>query len=117
MAKDTGAVIGKWAFIVGFAVAVIFGLLESWNVVPQSSTAIAIILMVAGILVGFLNVDVKEKEPFMIAGAVLIIATVLGKGTLSAIAEVDSVMSALLLVFVPTTIIVALRSIFVLSRD
>jgi len=111
MAKKTGNVIGSWAFLVGFILAVILGL---FNVV---SNEWAIVLVVIGLLVGLFNIGDRETSPFLMSGTVLIIASALGQGVASVIPFLGNILYALLLIFVPATIIVAIRNVFSLSRD
>lgn len=108
MAKKS--VLGAWAFLIGVILAVIiglFGLTASWTI-P--------LLLILGILVGLLNVGGSEAKDFMLAGVVLIIASALGGQMLLnlsvSIFDIGAVLQALVTLFVPATIIVALRSVF-----
>ncbi len=58
--------IGFWAFIVGLAIAVIGGV-----VAPQNDILI-IILIVLGLVIGFLNITAKEMTLFLIAVIALV---------------------------------------------
>jgi hypothetical protein len=74
--------VGKWAFIAGMVVAVLAGLL----VVPYT----ALVLFVLGLVVGFLNVTVKETEKFLMAAIALIVLGVASIQTLSVLGVVVS---------------------------
>ena len=65
---------------------------------------------------GLLNVGDDEVEPFLLSGAVLIIASSFGGSTVAGIPYVGEVFKALLIVFVPATIIVAIKNVFSLAR-
>ena len=120
-ARETS--IGAWAFLIGVVLAVIIGLSTS-NFIPleqlnKYSPAIYAILIILGIIVGFMNVGIKDSQTFLIAGAVLVIVSRFGMDSVSGsligfpIAEaVKTVFSALLTLFVPATIIVALKTVF-----
>ncbi len=115
MAKSSKVgVIGQWAFLIGVVVAVIVGLL---GLVTNST--IAIILMIIGIVVGLLNVSDKEAMPFLLSGAVLIIASGLGKDAITSISMVDlpGILTALMAIFVPATIIVAVKNVFSIAKN
>lgn len=60
--------IGFWAFIVGLIVAVIGGIIA-----PQN-TAIIIVLIILGLIIGFLNITAKEFMLFLLAVIALIVA-------------------------------------------
>ena len=67
--------IGSWAFIIGVVIAVVTGIAiglmpavsgETWvNYVP-------LILVILGLIVGFLNIGDKEVMPFLIASVALV---------------------------------------------
>lgn len=104
-------IIGSWAFLIGVILAVVLGLLGM-------ATGVWItVLVVIGLIVGLLNVTDKEAMPFLLSGAVLIIASSLGKGSLGSIVQIDNILSALLVIFVPATIIVAVKNVFGIARS
>ena len=112
MAKTKGInVVGKWAFLIGVILAVVLGLFDpvmgNW----------AIVLVIIGLIVGLLNVTDKEVAPFLMSGAVLIIASALGGSLMSDMPYVGAVLDALLAVFVPATVIVAIKNVFSLARN
>jgi hypothetical protein len=59
--------VGFWAFIVGLVVALIAG------IVAPANSVVAIILLVLGIIVGFLNITAKEITLFLVASIALIL--------------------------------------------
>lgn len=105
------SVIGSWAFLIGVILAIIFGFITM-------NAVVATILVVIGLIVGILNVTEKESMPFLISGVVLIIASSLGQTeSLKLIPFLPSILNALLLIFVPATIIVAIKNVFGIARD
>ena len=69
MAKSTiSAKLGHWIFLAGFAIAVILGI-----ILPEK-TWIAGILVLLGVIVGFLNIRVDETHDFLLASVALLIA-------------------------------------------
>jgi|SRR3989344_1953991 len=110
MAKKSGNILGGWAFLIGVVLALVLGLFGAIN------QTIAYILVLAGLIVGLLNIGDEETAPFLTAGAVLVIVSSLGGGVVGVISQVGDVLDALLLLFVPATIIVAIRHVFSLAR-
>lgn len=106
-----GNLLGSWSFLIGVILAVVIGLFGTVN------SGLTIALIVIGLIVGFLNVADEEATPFLLSGAVLIIASSLGGGVFSEIAKLDSVFKALLAIFVPATIVVAIKNVFSLAKD
>jgi len=113
MAKKSGGAnrLGSWAFLIGVVLAVLLGLFG-----PLSQTWI-LILVVLGLIVGFLNVTEEETQPFLFSGTVLIIASAFGAGVLDIVPTFSNIFSAILAIFVPATIIVAIKHVFSLARN
>jgi uncharacterized membrane protein len=111
MAKNSKNMIGSWAFLAGVILAVILGALGLAEGVWLSA------LVVIGLIVGFLNISDKETMPFLLSGAVLIIASSLGSTVLRDIAYVGGILAALLAIFVPATVIVAIKNVFSLAKN
>ena len=109
--KKSDNSLGSWAFLVGVILAVVLGLIGSLN-----PTWIWI-LVIIGLIVGLLNVTGSEMGPFLLAGAVLIIASEFGGDALGSVRILDNVLQALLVLFVPATIIVAIKHVFSLARN
>jgi hypothetical protein len=118
---------GAWTFLIGVILAVIIGLstskLLSIDVIVNYSGQIYGVLIILGITVGFMNVTGKDSQTFMLAGAVLVIVSRFGmesvKGSLIGVGVGDVVTStfaALLVMFVPATIIVALKTVFSIAN-
>ena len=122
--------IGAWAFLIGVILAVIIGLSttlsNSWISVfniSKYSSALYGILALLGLTVGFMNVGGRESQTFLLAGAVLVIVSGFGMDSVSGsligfqIAEaIKTIFGALLALFVPATIIVALKTVFSIAN-
>jgi L-lactate permease len=108
--------IGSWAFIVGVVVALvapIFAGLSTWLIT---------LLIILGLVIGFLNITVADTQTFLLAALALVIVSGFSS-TSGVITQVTGIGPALgrifgglLLLVVPATIIVALRSIYTVSR-
>ena len=108
--------IGSWAFLIGFVAAVTFGVFNA-QITGITNTIDLWSLIILGIIIGLINVSNKESSKFLIAGLVLVIVSYMGQGILVIIPQIGSILSALLVIFVPTTIIVALKSVFEMAKD
>ncbi len=114
MAKGVGSaggalhMLGKWAFLIGFLVAILLGFWEN--------TTGTLIVAIIGIIVGLLNVGHSETAPFLLSGVSLVIVSAFGGDALSAIPIVSNILASLLVLFVPATIIVAVKHVFSIAR-
>lgn len=119
---------GAWAFLTGVILACIIGLAATLIPIPwltKYSTQIYTILIILGFLVGF-SIKIgnrNEYQTFLLTSAILVIVSKFGmdsiKGSLIGVgvgSAVSSVFGALLALFVPATIIVALKSVFSMTR-
>ncbi|MBI2110132.1 hypothetical protein HYT58_03100 [Candidatus Woesearchaeota archaeon] len=68
MAKTDTAQFGTWAFYIAFVIAIIGGIVPNIG----SATWAAWLLLLAGLVVGFLKVPEKNAVTFLIVGFVLI---------------------------------------------
>jgi len=124
--KSRENVLGAWAFLAGVVLAVVIGLSTSFLPIPaltDYSKQIYVILIFLGLIVGSMNVTGKESQTFLLAGAVLVVVSRFGMdgvtGSLIGIGLGDSVRSvfaALLAMFAPATIIVALKTVFSIAK-
>jgi F0F1-type ATP synthase assembly protein I len=110
------AALGSWSFLVGVILAVILGL----GLGGAYQTTMLWTVFILGIIVGLLNVAHNEVDAFLTSGTVLVLISFLGiqVGVFSQVAPVISnVLMGILTLFVPATIIVALKAAFVLARN
>jgi len=103
--------VGKTAFVLGIIFALVLGLLGTINEVW------IVLLIVIGLLIGLLNISEKETTSFLVSGVILIIVSVLGGSTFYNVQFFGKVLDALLMIFIPATVIVAVKNIFNLARD
>ncbi|OIO80191.1 hypothetical protein AUJ84_04060 [Candidatus Pacearchaeota archaeon CG1_02_32_132] len=108
--KSAGRGLGGWAFLIGVLLAIVLGY------IGKIDSTWTWILVVIGLIVGFFNVAERETEPFLMSGAVLIIASAFGGTALNAVASLNNVLQALLLIFVPATVIVAIKHVFNMAK-
>jgi hypothetical protein len=127
MIKSSENSIGAKAFLLGVILAIIIGVLAS--IIPLFSTTqyskiVYFILIVLGIIVGAsINTSGRDSQTFLITGAVIVIVSKFGmESVISSLIGIgawnmaSSIFGALLTLFVPATIMVAIKTVFGLSR-
>lgn len=117
-------IIGAWIFLIGVILSIMIGLGTSRFLSIESIKAYSAwiygLLVVLGLVVGFfINVSGRESETFLIASAVIVIVSKFGMESVTSSLigigvgdMVSSTFGALLALFVPATIIVALKRVF-----
>ena len=107
--------IGSWSFLVGVVLAVLLGLGFTGSYQTQMLWAVFLL----GIVVGLLNITASEVGHFLTSGTILVLVSFLGvqAGVFEVVAPaIFNVLKGILTLFVPATIIVALRAVFVLAK-
>jgi Na+-transporting NADH:ubiquinone oxidoreductase subunit NqrB len=107
--------LGSWSFLVGVVLAVLLGL----GFTGTYQVTMLWVVFLLGLVVGLLNIASDEVSAFLTSGTVLVLISFLGVqvGVFDEVAPVISnVLKGILTLFVPATIIVALRAVFVLAR-
>ena len=80
---------GKWAFIIGLALAIIAGLIQGIYEIPS----LLLILVILGLIVGFLNIAEQNTVKLLVA---LIALMAVGSLTLSVIPVINVYLEAIL---------------------
>lgn len=101
--------ISHWIFLIGILVAIVAGFV----VVPYS----AIILIVAGLVVGLLNITAGEVHEFLTASIALLLVGAAGLGAVTLVgATVETILKNLVVFVAPAALVVALKSIWTLAK-
>jgi hypothetical protein len=116
--------VAAWAFLIGIILAIAIGLSTPYiSALKLYSSPIYIILIILGIVVGSMITAGKDSQTFLMIGAILVIISKFGmesvRESLIGIGLVDvvsSTFSALLVLFIPATIIVAIKAVFALAK-
>ena len=98
--------VGRWSFLAGVVIALVLGVLGN------KATGI---LLVLGLIVGLLNITGKEVVPFLVASVALIVSGLVGGVTQVLPSWLTAILSNIIIFVVPATIIVALKTIYVLE--
>ena len=109
-----------YAFTVGVVVALILGLVS--NVVPASTVPyLTSLLILAGIAVGFFNIQPTEMKDYVLFVTALVITTSLSKGVLGGVQIIgpalENVLSSILAFILPSGVIVGVRAIVNLAKN
>jgi hypothetical protein len=115
--------IGIYAFLLGIIIAVIVGLLATYAATSLGATTLGVttaIVVVLGLIVGFLNISEKQITPFLIAVIALAVSGVVaGTASLTYLnfiptlgTLVANVVGNITMFVVPAGIVVAIKAIW-----
>jgi|TARA_Y100000310_G_scaffold344951_1_gene460729 hypothetical protein len=113
--------IGHYSFIGGTVIAIVLGLFSA-QVGDPAGAWLASLLVVLGLIVGFLNVSGKETKEFLMVATVLVIAAFAGGasdilGGVQYIGQyLQGIFSNILAFVVPATVVVGLKDIWTLGQ-
>lgn len=103
--------IGEWLFLIGVLIAIVAGV-----VAPNQGTVVGILVLL-GVIVGFLNITEKESTNFMLASVALLVA---GGATFRNLLVIGSILENILSYIgsfvAPAAVIVALKMVYELAR-
>jgi hypothetical protein len=106
----TGAQLGHWIFLAGIFIAIVAGLVTGIN------ATVIWVLALLGLIVGLINIAMRDEVPFLVATTVLLIAS----GSLNVLPFVGETLGTILsyiVVFVaPAGLVVALKSVYAFAR-
>jgi len=119
--------LGAWAFLIGVIIAILIGVFTMLIPIPalmKYSSFIYLILVILGIVVGgSINTNNKDSQTFLMTGAILVIVSRFGMdsvtGSLIGVGGGDTastIFASLLALFVPATVIVALKTVFGIAK-
>jgi hypothetical protein len=121
MVKSKENLWGAYAFLIGVVLAVIFGLFN--KSFESAGGLFYTTLVVIGIIVGFMNTSDRDSNTFLIASLSLVIVGALGMEPLKyistnnyVVSSLRNILGSLLVLFVPATIIVALKTVFAMAK-
>jgi len=115
-------VAGAWAFLIGIVLALLGGMLSA--LFGHLNPIVLGLLLLCGVIIGFIGVAPNDINKFLTAGVSLVIVSYAGTAGVRNIEFlnweigniVSSTLGALLVLLVPATIIVAVRSLFSISQ-
>jgi len=104
---------GNWAFIVGVVLAIILGLFGEMEGVKAYATTITYIVIVLGLIVGFINISHKEATNFLISAIALLAVGTAGLEILPMVGTyIGGVLTKIVAFVAPAAVIVALKAVY-----
>lgn len=113
--------IGNYSFIIGVIIAVVLGLAA-----PMLGAATAwlwSLLVVLGLVVGFLNVSGKETKEFLLVAVSLVVVAFAGSAQIDSWSNVQligpylkAIFDSILAFVVPATVVVGLKDVWELAK-
>lgn len=105
--------IGRWAFVIGLIISVLLGFVTfSYS---------SLILVILGLIVGFLNVTEKEAQKFLIAVIALIVIGVAGLQALYVLGTfytwMQTVLTSFIIFVAASGVVVAIKIVFESSQE
>ena len=109
--------LGSLSFLFGAVIAVIIGLITPGSF---SSTTLTSLLILLGVIVGFLKITTKETTSFLLATVSLVLVSAIGGSVMRQVTYIgpyiESVLLSILTFVIPATVIVALRTVYSLAE-
>jgi len=122
MAKGKSNVLGMigfWAFILGLVIAVVVGILAALGIVGAAvMPAIIIVLIILGLIVGFLNITAKEILLFLVATIALIVVggVFAPLSAFSIGAMLDAILALVATLMAPAAIVAAIKALWAVGK-
>jgi len=113
--------IGNYSFIIGVIIAVVLGLAAP--MLGEATPWLTSLLIVLGLVVGFLNVSSKETKEFLLVAVALVIVAFAGSasGTLGGVLYIgqylQGMFDAIMAFVVPATVVVGLKDVWALAQN
>ncbi len=118
--------IGEYSFIIGVVLAIILGLATGSSAIRLALAGTEVwltsILVILGLIVGFLNVAGKDTKDFLMVATILVIVSFAGGSTqeLAGVSIIGpyiaGIFSQVMAFVVPATVVVGLKEIYYLAR-
>ena len=111
-------IIGFWAFILGLVIAVVFGILAALGMAMGAMPAIIIVLIILGLVVGFLNITAKEILLFLVATiALIVVGGVFAPLNVFAIGNMlDSILALVATLMAPAAVVAAIKVLWTVGK-
>ena len=114
--------IGNYSFIIGVIIALVLGLASAQ--LGAAKAWLWSILVVLGLIVGFLNVSGKETKDFLMVTVALVVVAFAANSQIAGWKDVEligiyisGIFSSLLTFVVPASIVVALKEVWQLAKE
>ena len=108
---------GVWAFLVGAVIAIVMAIGSAVNQAWATNALLVFVLVVIGLVVGFLNVTKEETHGFLIAAVALLVAKTANLSAINTLIPLvgtflEAVVSNAITLVAPAAVVVALMSVY-----
>jgi hypothetical protein len=104
--------IGFWAFVLGFIIAIVAGF-----VAPEKTWAV-VVLIILGLIIGFLNISARETLLFLVATvALIVVGQVFAPLTVLSVGKyLDHILSYVATLMAPAAVVVSIKALWAISK-
>jgi len=115
---NVASMIGFWAFIVGLVIALAVGIMAALGTAEAIMPATIIILIILGLLIGFLNITAKEILLFLVATiALIVVGSVFAPLTTFSVGKIlDAVLALIATLMAPAAIVAAIKALWSVGK-
>jgi hypothetical protein len=110
--------IGFWAFIIGLVIALAVGIMAALGTAEAIMPATIIVLIILGLLIGFLNITAKEILLFLVATiALIVVGGVFAPLSTFSIGKIlDAVLALIATLMAPAAIVAAIKALWSVGK-
>jgi len=115
---NVASMIGFWAFIVGLVIALAVGIMAALGTAEAIMPATIIVLIILGLLIGFLNITAKEILLFLVATiALIVVGGVFAPLSTFSIGKIlDAVLALIATLMAPAAIVAAIKALWSVGK-
>ncbi|HLB95374.1 MAG TPA: hypothetical protein VJK26_00520 [Patescibacteria group bacterium] len=104
---------GRWAFIIGLVISILLGFV--------SFSYSMLILVILGLIVGFMNVTEKEAQKYLVAVIALIVVGVAGLQAFTVLGSfyswIQTVLTSFIVFVSASAVVVAIKTLFESAKE
>jgi hypothetical protein len=115
---NVASMIGFWAFIIGLVIALAVGIMAALGTAEAIMPATIIVLIILGLLIGFLNITAKEILLFLVATiALIVVGGVFAPLTTFSVGKIlDAVLALVATLMAPAAIVAAIKALWAVGK-
>jgi len=115
---NVASMIGFWAFIIGLVIALAVGIMAALGTAEAIMPATIIVLIILGLLIGFLNITAKEILLFLVATiALIVVGGVFAPLSTFSIGKIlDAVLALIATLMAPAAIVAAIKALWSVGK-
>src|SRR4030042_587863 len=115
---NVASMIGFWAFIIGLIIALAVGIMAALGTAEAIMPATIIVLIILGLLIGFLNITAKEILLFLVATiALIVVGGVFAPLTTFSVGKIlDAVLALVATLMARAAIVAAIKALWAVGK-